>query len=552
MADESNIFALAEAQKRQRQGNPADDSRPAVHLDQSNLPRAIDAAEKILLGRDKNIYQFGHLLVTVVWDRIRVSSGGEERALRLAALTVPAMLERFDRAVQFKKWSITQHGYVPTDCPKGLAERYLARIGEWKAPTLLGVVTAPTLRADGSILDTPGYDPMSGLLFDPLGVVFPPVPAAPTEADAAAALARLKDPLKHFAFVDEASRAVALSGVLSAVARRAVDTVPMHCIDAPVAGSGKSKIMDYAAVILTGHRAAVIAADKDDIRNALAAAMLAGSELIALDNMERDIGGELLNQILTQSSVVIRLFHTLSSRTVPCGTIVFATGNNIAIAGDVTRRALVARLEPAVERPELLQFDFDPVNVASQQRPNLVVDALTVLRAWLTLDDHAEMPPPLGSFEQWSRLVREALIWLGEADPVAVMEEVRGTDPVLAEMRQMMTAWLRVFGPTRLLTIQQIMAAAKTEEELPEGVTTKPNQDLLNAISAVAADKDWSRGLAWWLKHRKGRIITLPGSGQFRFTLDNTMAQPRWMLDDIDGAVPAALTDDEITNEFPF
>ena len=49
------------------------------------------------------------------------------------------------------------------DCPPRVPATYLAR-KDWKLPILLGVVEAPILRPDGSILSVPGYDDPSGSL----------------------------------------------------------------------------------------------------------------------------------------------------------------------------------------------------------------------------------------------------------------------------------------------------------------------------------------------------------------------------------------------------
>ena len=68
---------------------------------------------------------------------------------------------------------------------------------------LRGVTTAPTLRAEGSILQTPGYDVASGLIFDPCGVVFPDVPEEPTQEEALAAIAKFDPLFAEFPFVDE-------------------------------------------------------------------------------------------------------------------------------------------------------------------------------------------------------------------------------------------------------------------------------------------------------------------------------------------------------------
>ena len=71
------------------------------------------------------------------------------------------------------------------------------------------------------------------LYFNPLGTPFPPIPENPTREDARAALDLLGDLLEEFPFTNEASNAVALSGFLTAVSRRAIDFAFMHAITAP-------------------------------------------------------------------------------------------------------------------------------------------------------------------------------------------------------------------------------------------------------------------------------------------------------------------------------
>ena len=61
---------------------------------------------------------------------------------------------------------------------------------------------------------------------------------------------------------------------------------------------------------------------------------------------------------------------------------IFATGNNLVIAGDLTRRCLLGSLDAKVERPELRHFNVDPIEEAHSRRSELVVAALTILRAW--------------------------------------------------------------------------------------------------------------------------------------------------------------------------
>jgi len=339
--DMSNIIALAEQRGRRRPPPGGDPTRPLVRATIGALPRAIDEAEAALIAADRNLFRYGPRLVTIVKDEIKVAGGGKDTALRLSHLAMPTLLERFDLSARFEKWDGRVNDYVQCHCPTAIAERYLARDGNWRVPALLGIVTVPTLRADGSILATPGYDEDSGLFYDPMGVEFPPIPDRPTKEEALAALGRLKAPLEKFSFINKASLSTALSGVLTTVSRRSLDTAPLHAFDAPVAGSGKSKLIDYAVIIATGHRCAVSNVE-EVLWKQLATALLAGHDSFSLDNMVTAVGGALLNQVLTQHAVVIRTFGRLESVTVPCCMMIFANGNNLLIEGDMTRRALAS------------------------------------------------------------------------------------------------------------------------------------------------------------------------------------------------------------------
>src|SRR5207248_1804279 len=95
------------------------------------------------------------------------------------------------------------NAWIKTPCaaPQMLANHLLERADRWTFRKLNGVVHAPTLRADGSLLTTAGYDPASGLLYDPNGVDYPAIDDKPTRADALAAVEVLKEPFCEFPFV---------------------------------------------------------------------------------------------------------------------------------------------------------------------------------------------------------------------------------------------------------------------------------------------------------------------------------------------------------------
>lgn len=88
----------------------------------------------------------------------------------------------------------------------------------------------------------PGYDPASELFLAFPKEAFPKAPDQPTRADAEAAFVRLSSPFREYVFKDDASRAVALSGLMCAVARTSMQSCPLHAISAGNSGDGKTKI----------------------------------------------------------------------------------------------------------------------------------------------------------------------------------------------------------------------------------------------------------------------------------------------------------------------
>lgn len=391
-----------------------------------------------------------------------------------------------------------------------LAKTLKQRFGRLRLPPLTGIVNAPTMRSDGSILTTPGYDDVTGLLFDPLGVEFPVIKGSPTRRDAEHALAQLSSLIESFPFVDEKDRAVALSAILTACVRRSLPTAPLHAFTAPVAGSGKSKLVDIASVIAFGHEAAVLAQGhtEEELEKRLGAVLLSGDGAVSLDNCERPLFGDLLCQMLTQTRVLLRILGKSQTPELSTNTFVTATGNNLVLVGDLTRRALLSRLDPKVERPETRVFESDPVVVAKLRRPALVVAALTVLRAF-HVAGRPQVPPALGSFEAWSNLVRGALLWLGCADPVSTMDELRTADPRLDDLRSVVAQWGAHVGCERL-TVAEVIKLA-TERKPPDSGDSQDfaRPDFREALMAVAGQGGVINGrrLGKWLTANQNRIV---------------------------------------------
>jgi putative DNA primase/helicase len=496
---ESAKRAYADSRKRESEQS----EMPVIRIVAGELPRMVDDAEAVLIDTVAPVFQRSSMLV-MVGESIIKTKRGDVKGPRMMPISAPLLLEQLNRRARFEKYDARLEDWKTVNCPANVAETYLAR-PQWGVRALMGIVEAPTLRWDGTVLDKPGYDDKMGLILLPGGPC-PIIPDRPTKDQAASALKVLAEPLRDFPFVTDADRAVALSGMLTAVSRRAFQSAPLHAFSAPVAGTGKGKLVDVAAMMVSGRPAPVIAPGKkeEETEKRLGAALIAGDPLLSIDNVEHPLGGELLCQMLTQDLLKVRILGQSTNFEAPNNMALFATGNNLEIAGDMTRRTLLCRLDPQCERPELRQFAFDPVAQMAKDRARYIGAALTVLRAYIVAG-YPGAPTPLGSFEDWSNTVRGSLLWLGQADPVDTMEAARESDPVLTDLRMLMGAWADRIGQ-----YEQLTAAKLIERGNHVGMSGDfSNPELREALMSIAGDGRMvnSRRLSRWLKANSRRIV---------------------------------------------
>jgi putative DNA primase/helicase len=489
-------------------------NRPMIRIVGGELPSIVTAAEQALISGEMGIFQRGSLIVRPAHSRVDIADGNTTSAIRLAPVRPHLLVELMTLAAQWERFDMKANDWVPIDCPHRVAETYLARDGVWNVPVLTGMVNCPVLRPDGSILEIAGYDSATGLLYDPQGMKFSPVPERPDKEDALRALAVLKDLLSTFPFVTDADRSVALSGILTAIHRRSIPTAPAHCLTAPVAGSGKSMLVDIASEIADGRRAAVMSLGKTDeeAEKRLASALIAGDSIISIDNIDREFGGELYCQALTQTSLRLRVLGFSKLVNVPSNATMFANGNNLTLVGDMTRRAMMCTMNPGVERPELRVFSRNPLDMVRTERDKYVIAALTILRAF-HLAGRPSQKSPLGSFSEWSSWIRDALIWLGEADPCDTMEKVRQNDPKLGAVVAVISQWAEVVGYDVRVTTKELIdyAIEKVNEgySMPYSKQDFAHPELREALLIVAGDGGSINGrrLGIWLGANENRLV---------------------------------------------
>ncbi len=333
-AGNSNIAALP-APRKARHIAAAEDARPTIKIIAGEIERVVNEAESALIRANRGLYQRANQIVTVGHAPAIAADGKEIIILRIFERGDHALLEDLAASARFVKLDKRAKGIVAVDPPMAIVKTLQQRTGRLKFPVLSGVVNAPTMRSDGSILCVSGYDLGTGLIFNPCGVEFPPVPRRPTRSDAEVAFALLLELIEKFPFVEAYDRSVALSAILTACVRRSLPTAPMHAFTAPTAGSGKSKLVDITSVIATGHEAAVLAqgANDEELEERLASVLMAGDSIVTIDNCQRTLGGALLCQMLSQSQVKPRILGMSKTPELSTAVFVAATGNNLVLEG---------------------------------------------------------------------------------------------------------------------------------------------------------------------------------------------------------------------------
>jgi putative DNA primase/helicase len=436
-----------------------DDPRPIIRCAAGKVDILADLAEQALLDANKDVFTRASRLLRPGYSEVEAADGGTTKAVGLYPIEGAALIEELNRAALWVRFDKRSKEWLCID-PPGLVARVLAdRKGQWKLRSIAGVITCPTLRPDGSVLSEPGYDPATRLYLMPDPTLqLPDIPPKPTRIQAEAALKFLSDLLTEFPFKTDAHKAVALSLLVTAVVRGALGVVPVHGFTAPTPGTGKSYLADVATAITSGRRCPVITPGKteEELEKRLGAMLLAGFQTISLDNISSELGGDCLCQAAERPIIRIRILCTSETPECEFRGLLIANGNNLVIAGDMTRRVLLSELDAGIERPEDREFKGNPVKQIMQNRGAYVAAAITIVRAYLEAGQPGKLKP-LASYEAWSDMVRSCLVWLGCADPVLTIEEVRAADPVLSTLRTILDAWRAVFG-SQELTAQHIAA----------------------------------------------------------------------------------------------
>jgi hypothetical protein len=226
---------------------------------------------------------------------------------------------------------------------------------EWpRLRPLFGIVGAPVLRPDGTLLQQPGYDPATGLYLAskvPLDLV----PEEPTRAQVEEARKFLFATfLGDFPWVGPADKANYAGLLVTPILRSYLRTlIPFGVVTSTMPGSGKT-ILTCGLGMLYGQRVLTWTKSDEELRKSITSVLADPVGTIIFDNLGEGtvIDSPVLARLITDRTWADRLLSTNKTAAFANDRVWTATGNNLRLGGDMRTRSVLIGLNPNMPRPE--------------------------------------------------------------------------------------------------------------------------------------------------------------------------------------------------------
>jgi len=400
-----------------------------------------------------------------------------------------------------------------------------ARLGEY-APHLRdlhSVTHTPTMRPDGSILDIPGYDVGTGMLYlpDPRLTV-PPIPDHPTAAQIRAAVELILKPIAEFPFVSEDDKATWIGLAFTPVLRPLLPgPYQMGVITATNPGSGKTLLTKMLTILHGGVQRGEMPRDSDELRKSITAALMdTTAPIITFDNLRGVVQSAVLESLLTSKFWTDRWLGQNKSVTARNDRLWLATGNNAQFGGDLGRRLAVAALDPPAAGHHL-RTDFRIKNLGEwmeTHRGEYLAALLTVARGWVNAGRPTENTRS-DDYADWIGGVRGLMSWFdgsfgGSSAEIAVSSEDE-------DWHLFLVALFKVFGSTPFTTkdlVDKISTyGGGIGGNLDAAVLPGDLADKFSRISSTSSDGGFRKSVGKWMQFREGRYASgwkLRGAGR--------------------------------------
>jgi hypothetical protein len=383
--------------------------------------------------------------------------------------------------------------------------------GRYGAPVLTGISRVPAIEEDGSVRFLSGHDPRTDLYYDrPVKFEIPELVA---HDDAREAAKQLMIPFAEYNLgKPNEAWALILALNFTALRRPYLPAAPMFVVRSSMAGTGKGLLLRSAAQLAFGTTPTILTwgGSAEEFEKRLASVMLQMPAVLNIDNANgMMIAGDLLESLITEGAADIRPLGRSETIKIRNRSFICLTGNNPIITGDMARRTIVLNVVPRSADPERDRYKTHPVDLVVERRLQLLRCAYIAMRGFRQAGMPSGGLPAVGSFEVWSREVRDLVYWLTGYDVSECFRRNKAEDPRRQNDASLLAALDGHFGttPFRAAEVILVYQAVADHRRTPNMQAALKPSELL--VHDTLDDVLGSRGVnakffGFWARRVKG------------------------------------------------
>jgi hypothetical protein len=209
-------------------------------------------------------------------------------------------------------------------------------------------------------------------------------------------------------------------------------------------GTGKGLLVKIVCAIAFGRSPDAFTGGQNvkELELRLGAALMEAAPAVFLDNLNGvALQSDLLACVLTEPLASVRALGLSKMVRLNASAFVVVTGNGVSLAEDLVRRFVVVELDARTEDPEARPYTGDLLAEVQVRRAELLAACLTIWR-WSQMNPRKlSRGTPLGGYSQWEAWVRDALLTLGAADPVARIADIKAKDVRRQDIALLFQTW---------------------------------------------------------------------------------------------------------------
>ena len=386
-------------------------------------------------------------------------------------------------------------------------------------PSIVGILSHPTMSEGGEIINKAGYNPETKFYIDADAEILKAaenIPAAPTSDEFYEAGKYILEVIQDFPFKSEADIAGYFAFLLTLILLPLIKgPIPLFLIKAPAPGTGKSLLTDTALIITTGRESSPTPWPKEneeELKKTLHSLFLSGVEYILLDNVNTKINSGALAAVATTRRLSCRLLGASIIADVPCNAPIVITANNPDLSRENARRCVVIEVASDFENPAERTVEFkhpDLRKFVLNNRAGLIRACLVMARTWFAGGCDTSGVKILPSFEGWSRTIGGILKACGI---IGFLENTgkffSAADEEVVNFAAFAQAWYNEKGEYPVL-VKNILHIAReygfADERKPEssqakslGHILKRKQDMVFSGVKITRGDTFSGGVMTW------------------------------------------------------